>query len=215
MSDDMVGYYAQRATEYERIYARPERQRDIQQLRLLCGTMFQGLEVLEVSCGTGYWTEAIAPAAVSVMACDINEAVLEIARGKDWGSSRVEFRQADSFALPDFGRAFSGGFSGFWWSHVPREKLLSFLAGFHARLDRGALVTFIDNRYVEGNSTAICRTDSNGNTFQRRELDDGSKFEVLKNFPSKEELEATVGSVSVSADIHLLDYYWILSYRTK
>jgi demethylmenaquinone methyltransferase/2-methoxy-6-polyprenyl-1,4-benzoquinol methylase len=215
MKDDMVGYYARRAAEYERVYAKPERQSDIREFRQLLSTLFLGRDLIEVSCGTGYWTEVIAPGARSVTACDINEAVLAIARAKDWSNSRVEFHRADSYALPDFGRTFSGGFSGFWWSHIPKERMSSFLVGFHALLAKGALVAFVDNRYVEGSSTAICRTDSGGNTFQSRRLDDGSVHEVLKNFPSKGEIEAALGGMAASIDIRFLEYYWLVSYRVK
>ncbi len=215
MESDLAGYYARRAPEYERVYAKPERQGDLRRLRQLLGGIFLGLDVLEVSCGTGYWTEVIAPGAGSVTACDVNESVLELARAKDWGSSRTGFLRADSYALPDLGRRFSGGFSGFWWSHVPRERLSSFLAGFHARLAEGARVAFIDNRYVEGSSTAVCRTDANGNSYQARRLEDGSPFEVLKNFPSRDELEAAVAGAADSVEVTLLEYYWILTYRTR
>lgn len=215
MKSDMVSYYAQRAAEYERIYAKPERQEDILRLRQLLGAMFIGQDVLEVSCGTGYWTEVIGPGARSVTACDINEPVLAIARAKEWGSAQVQFLKADSYALPQLGRAFSGGFSGFWWSHVPRETISSFLAGFHSQLEKGSLVAFADNRFVEGSSTAICRTDSAGNTFQSRKLGDGSVHEILKNFQSPDELQAAVADVADSIEIRLLDYYWLLSYRTK
>lgn len=215
MNDDLVGYYAQRATEYDHVYAKPERQSDIRQLRQLFSTLFSGRDVLEVSCGTGYWTEVMAPGARSVTACDINEAVLAIARAKDWSASQVEFRRADSYALPDFGRTFSGGFSGFWWSHIPKERLISLLVGFHASLAKGALVAFVDNRYVEGSSTTICRTDSGGNTFQSRRLADGSVHEVLKNFPSKGEIEAALGGMAASVNIRFLEYYWLVSYRVE
>jgi len=215
MKSDMVSYYAQRAEEYERIYAKPERQDDILRLKQLLGAMCAGQDVFEISCGTGYWTEVIAPAARSVVACDINEAVLAVARAKEWGEAQVEFLRADSYALPQLNDAYSGGFAGFWWSHIPKEKLPSFLAGFHPRLEKGALVTFIDNRYVEGSSTPIYRTDSAGNSFQSRKLADGSSHEVLKNFPSEDELRAAVADVADSIEISLLEYYWLLSYRTK
>lgn len=215
MKTDMVGYYAKRAREYEQIYAKPERQAAVRRLRDRCAEAFRDHHVLEVSCGTGYWTEAFAPTARSVLACDINPEMLAVARSKDWAGAAVEFIEADSYALPEFGREFSAGFSGFWWSHVPKKKIRSFLDGFHAKVGRGALVTFIDNRFVEGSSTPISRTDAQGDSFQQRRLGDGSLHEVLKNFPSCEELLATVSDVADDADVTTTHYFWILRYRLK
>lgn len=213
MSTEMIAYYAKRAAEHDRIYDLPERQADIQKLRQLCQTQFRDLAVLEVSCGTGYWTQYIAPSARSVTAVDINEEVLAIARSRQPTGTEVEFHLADSYALPDFNGSFSAGFSGFWWSHIPKRRLGDFLAGFHRQLKPGALVVFIDNRYVPGSSTPISRTDENGDSFQLRTLGDGSTHEVLKNFPSPEELKAAVVGSASSIEITVLDYYWILAYR--
>lgn len=215
MKTDMVSYYATRASEYERIYAKPERGPNIQRLRRMLGPLFHGCNVLEISCGTGYWTEVIAPCARAVVATDINEEVLNIARSKNWGPASVEFHQADSCALPDFQRRFDGGFAGFWWSHIPKRRLSDFLAGFHARLEPGALVAFVDNLYVAGSSTPISRVDASGDSFQTRQLSDGSVHEVLKNFPNPTEVESTMHAFADSIAITTLDYFWLLTYRTK
>ncbi|MBW8780875.1 MAG: class I SAM-dependent methyltransferase [Verrucomicrobia bacterium] len=211
----MVDYYAKRAAEHDRIYALPERQNDVRRLQQFCQTRFAGLEVLEISCGTGYWTQFIASSARSIVATDINEEVLAIARGRQSEGAQVEFSRADSYELPDLSRPFAAGFAGFWWSHVPKRRLDAFLAGFHRRLVPGALVAFIDNRYVPGSSTPISRTDESGDSFQLRKLGDGSVHEVLKNFPAPEELKAAIDYRATSVEITLLDYYWILTYRAK
>ena len=212
---EMVGYYAKRATEHDCIYELPERRDDVCKLQQFCRTRFAGHEVLEVSCGTGYWTQFIAESARLVTATDINEEVLAIARNRQPPGAAVEFHQADSYALPDFSRSFSAGFAGFWWSHIPKRRLGDFLTGFYRRLTPGALVVFVDNRYVPGSSTPISRTDENGDTFQLRKLADGSTNEVLKNFQSPEELKTAVGDHASSVEITLLDHYWMLAYRTK
>ncbi len=212
---DMVEYYAKRAAEYERIYTKPERQRDLNQLHAAVASSMRGHDVLETSCGTGFWTETFAPIANSVLACDINEEVLEVARGKNWGSAKVEFVQADSYALPNFKSLFSAAFSGFWWSHIPKLRLTEFLNGLHTKLSPGATVMFMDNRYVEGSSTPISRVDGNGDSFQQRRLSNGSLHEVLKNFPNKDELFATVADIASQTEVTLTDYFWVLSYKTK
>jgi len=211
----MVGYYADRAQEYERIYQKPERQEDLKRLRDFVEHTFDGLEVFEVACGTGYWTEIIARSAASVIATDINEEVLAVARSKSIDSRKVIFRKEDAYVLPGLPQRFTAGFSGFWWSHIPKARIQEFLRGFHSVLSDGARVMFIDNAYVEGSSTPISRTDEHGNTYQIRRLDNGSTHEVLKNFPTESELRTAVGSIADDVRVEFLRYYWTLSYAPK
>ena len=207
----MAGYYADRACEYERIYQKPERQADLQRLRSFVEGAFAGAAVLEAACGTGYWTEILARTAASVVATDINEEVLKIARSKRL-ANRVSFVREDAYALSSASPMFTAGLSVFWWSHIPKAKLGHFLRGFHRALSPGAKVVFIDNVYVEGSSTPISRTDEQGNTYQIRRLDDGSTHEVLKNFPTEPELREAVYESASEAHVEWLRYYWILSY---
>jgi ubiquinone/menaquinone biosynthesis C-methylase UbiE len=213
IESSMVSYYAGRAQEYERIYHKPERQQDLQRLREFVGRTFEASHVFEVACGTGYWTEVLTRTAASVLATDINEEVLAVARTKPIDSRKVIFRQEDAYALTVLPRKFDAGFAGFWWSHIPRARLQSFLAGFHRLLAPGARLVFMDNAYVEGSSTPISRVDDYGDTYQMRRLDDGSQHEVLKNFPSESALRATVDGMGLGVQVEFLQYYWILNYR--
>lgn len=212
---DMISYYGRRASEYEQIYAKVERQEDLRRIRGIVAAAFCGHDVLEVACGTAYWTEAFAAGARSVLACDLSSEVLEIARAKDWGTGSIEFCQADAYALPAFKHQFSAAFSGFWWSHISRSRLVGFLDEFHKKLQRGSKVMFIDNRFVEGISTPIARTNEHGDSFQQRRLVDGSVHEVLKNFPSESDLLSAVSDSVSTAEVLLTDYFWILSYQIK
>jgi ubiquinone/menaquinone biosynthesis C-methylase UbiE len=121
--DKLADYYARRAPEYERFYDKPERQADLSLLRERVARLFAGRRVLEIACGTGYWTAVMAPEAREVMALDVNEEVLALAREKPLPAGKVEFKLADAFALPDLGRRHDGLFAGFWWSHVPRADI--------------------------------------------------------------------------------------------
>jgi SAM-dependent methyltransferase len=211
----MTGYYAKRAAEYERIYAKPERQEDLQRLRDFVERTFAGASVLEVACGTGYWTEVMARTAASVVAADINAEVLAIARAKPIAAGKVTFLEADAYALPKVGGRYSAGLAAFWWSHVPRARLRGFLEGFRGVLGRGSRVVFLDNVYVEGSSTPISRTDENGDTYQMRKLEDGSWHEVLKTFPTEAELRGAVEGLAEEVEVRWLRYYWVLSYVVK
>lgn len=211
----MVQYYADRAKEYEQIYANPERQEDLRRLRDFVARAFAGEHVLELACGTGYWTEILARSAASVLATDINQEVLAIARGKPIDSRKVNFLRTDAYALPIFLARFTAGLAAFWWSHVAKARLRGFLQEFHRALRPGARVVFIDNVYVEGSSTPISAADSSGNTYQLRKLDDGSTHEVLKNFPSANDLRRAVQDLGSEIHIEFLRYYWILDYTVN
>ncbi|MGQ0510237.1 MAG: class I SAM-dependent methyltransferase [Betaproteobacteria bacterium] len=210
---ELAQYYARRASEYERIYAKPERQADLSALRSRIGSMFAGRKVLELACGTGWWTPVIAQSAAQVTALDLNEEVLEIARTKDLPAGRVEFVKGSAFELPDFGRRHDALFAGFWWSHVRLEELDAFLASAVSAVAPGALLAFLDNRYVEGSSTPVSRRDAQGNAFQTRKLADGSSHEVLKNFPETGELVGRALRCGTDAHVDLLEHYWLLSFR--
>jgi len=157
-------YYAQRAAEYEKIFDKPERQADLARMRIDIPAFFKGAQVLEIACGTGYWTPLIAAQAESVLATDYNEETLAIARSKKYPKANVRFEQADAYALPAWRDRFSACYAGFWWSHVPLERLDAFLSGLRKCLAPGARLVFMDNRYVEGSSTPLSRTDAAGNT---------------------------------------------------
>jgi ubiquinone/menaquinone biosynthesis C-methylase UbiE len=215
MSNDlaMARYYAERAKQYERIYAKPERQEDLARLRTFVEHTFTGLNVLEVACGTGYWTEVLARSAASVVATDINEEVLAIARAKSLDPQKVILRREDVYGLARPPRPFNGGLAAFWWSHVPKQRMRPFLRAFHRRFSPGAKVVFIDNAYVEGSSTPLSRRDESGDTYQLRKLDDGSEHEVLKNFPAAADLRAAVAGLATEVRVEFLKYYWTLSYQ--
>jgi len=208
----LSAYYAARAGEYERIYSKPERQADLARLRQLIPSYFVDRAVLEIACGTGYWTQYIAPVARRITAIDINAETLAIAQSKELPAGRVSFEVADVQCLPTRYQGFAGAFAGFWWSHVRRADRRSFLDSLHRALSPGAVVVALDNRYVEGSSTPISHVDADGNSYQRRELADGTTHTVLKNFPSEAELVAEIRGDGTAVEYTALEYYWVLKY---
>jgi demethylmenaquinone methyltransferase/2-methoxy-6-polyprenyl-1,4-benzoquinol methylase len=217
MSGDarLIEYYAKRAHEYERIYAKPERQADLAAVRRLCDQSFAGHRVLEIACGTGYWTQVISHAAKSIVATDINDEVLQIARTKNYGC-HVSFQKADAFAVNGFPQTgFTAGLAAAWWSHLRKSQIERFLLRWHQLFPPGALMVFMDNRFVAGSNTPISRTDDEGNTYQRRQLADGSEHEVLKNFPSEKEIRASLGNSAQEIRWLELPYFWFLTYQLK
>jgi demethylmenaquinone methyltransferase/2-methoxy-6-polyprenyl-1,4-benzoquinol methylase len=211
--EDMRAYYAQRAAYYERVYFKPERQTDLRAMEAWLPTLFAGREVLEIACGTGWWTAPGARDAAAWLATDLNPETMAVARAKTLPAC-VRFATVDAYSMAELGdQTFDAAFTGCWWSHVPLQTLPAWLATLHARLRPGARVVMLDNRYVAPSSTPLCREDEHGNTYQRRSLDDGSVHEVLKNFPTAEQANAMLGPQARYAQWLAWDHYWALSYE--
>lgn len=212
---DMAAYYAERAQEFERIYEKPERREQLDELKRLVRGTLAGRRVLEPACGTGYWTAVAAGTAARVTAFDVNESVLELARAKGLDPGRVEFLLGDAYEPPSFAGRLDAALVAFWWSHVPRKRVSGFLDRLHAALEPNAVVLCLDNTFVPGESTPITRVDGDGNTFQTRRLENGRQFEVLKNYPTEEELCAAISPVADHMEVKWLRHYWVLSYRLR
>lgn len=208
-------YYSKRAREYEKVYEKPERQQELEWLRGRIPRLFTGRTVLEIACGTGYWTQNIAKAAAKVQACDINEAVLEIAREKPIARGKADFFKADAISLEGVPPGCNAAFAGFWWSHVKKSGIKQFVTNLAGRLQPGSLVGILDNQFAQWSSTPLTRTDAEGNTYQMRKLANGDEFEVLKNFPTADELRAAVLPVAREAHLETLQYYWLLVFTLK
>ena len=207
-------YYAARAREYEMIYHRPERQLGLRVLENVLPEMLAGRRVLELACGTGYWTQFLVTKAQSIVAVDATAETLALAAAKEL-PPRVEFRVADAYDLPEELGSFDGAFAGFWWSHVPARSQARFLASLDRRLEPQAKVLLLDNVYVEGSSTPISQRDADGDTYQRRRLADGSEHVVLKNFPSEQDLRNAVERYGDNCQYLRLEYYWMFSYQKR
>jgi SAM-dependent methyltransferase len=207
----MQSYYAARAAEYDRIYLKPERQADLRAIEQWLPPKFTGARVIEVACGTGYWTQFIAPVAARVLALDTAPETISIAKSRV-PAGKVDFLVGDAYALPPSIGQFDAAFAGFWFSHVPTARRREFLLGLAARLEPGARVVFLDNRYVEGSSTPVSARDAEGNTFQARRLGDGSAHQVLKNFPSEAVLLALVAGLGERPVFTTWKYYWAFEY---
>jgi ubiquinone/menaquinone biosynthesis C-methylase UbiE len=209
MSASMQRYYAARASEYERVYARPERQADLRVLEDAVADCLRGRKVLEVACGTGYWTQHIAPVARYVLATDLAGETLEVARSKGLPGETVRFALADAFDLPVADGPFDGAFAGFWWSHLRHGECRAFLESLRPCLSPGATVVLMDNVYVEGSSTPVSRIDAEGNTYQQRRLDNGQTHEVTKNFPAQADLERQVEGFGSNFRYMRLTHFWL------
>ena len=94
------------------------------------------------------------------------------------------------------------------------DRVYEFLSTLNGALDPGAKVVLLDNRFVEGSSSAIAEQDADGNTYQLRTLNDGTTHRVLKNFPSKADLLSLARRAGTDARVAEWQYYWAMEYMT-
>lgn len=210
MNKDLVTYYKDRANEYEKIYALPERQEDLAAATALLKDLFRDKEVFEIACGTGYWTERIAETARSIFATDINQNVIELAEKKKYPANKVTFAVADLFEYRP-PKKYETLFAGFIWSHIPLQDLDRFVRISTNFVAPGGMLVLMDNNYVPESNRPITHRDEWGNTYQARTLDDGSAHLVLKNFPIEEFLWEKWKNTAARVEFYNLKYYWILA----
>jgi len=206
----MENYYSERAPVYEAVYQYPERQKELRLLESYIPKQFKGKKLLEIAAGTGYWTLFLAKEALSILATDATLEPLEELRNKN--IKKVEVKQVDAYCLDDLPTDFDGAFAGLWLSHIPKQRYREFLTGLHSRLKSGAKVIFVDNSILQCERLPISRTDSFGNTYQNRELENGKSYEVLKNFPSEKALVDMTKEIARDQVFIQYENYWLFEY---
>ncbi len=210
----MLDYYASRAPYYDAVYEKPERGRDLAFLKKFLPQQLTGKSTLEVACGTGFWTQYIAPHCPTYTATDAIPEPMAYAQART-GVAHVTFSIADAYALPESLGVFDAAFAGLWFSHIPIGSVSVFLASLHARLRPGARVMLIDNGRSQCVDFPIVETDKMGNTYQRRTLKDGVQHRVLKNFPTENALTQMVSAVSSRVAYRELEHFWMFQYDLK
>jgi len=209
---DLIEYYQKRASSYDNLYHRGERKEVLDEVATIFQKIFSGKEVLEIACGTGYWTERISLTARNIFAVDINDAMLNIAKVRSYAKNNVTFSLGDFYHLK-LDMQFESLFAGFIWSHIPLQELNEFIELMQSYVASTGKLVFIDNNFVEGSSTPIVRTDEFGNTYQERKLEDGEMFTIIKNFPTENFIRERLKDKVKSLNFIKLKYYWILHFQ--
>ncbi len=207
----MRSYYAARAAEYDNVYLKLESQLEFRAIEKWLSPIFAGANVLEVACGTGYWTKFIAPMAANVVALDVTPETINLAKERV-SQEKVQFLVGDAYALPQYDTKFDAAFAGFWFSHVPKQRWREFMCGLYSRLKPEAKVVMLDSLHVDDYNSPIIEHDSEGNTYQRRELSDGTTYRILKNFPSQVELQILAADLDKEVSFTTWQSYWAFTY---
>lgn len=140
-------------------------------------------QVLELACGTGFWTKHLLQISEHVTAADAAPEMLQIAR-EYVGDDRITYQQLDLFQWQP-AETFDLVFFANWLSHVPPEALDGFLNKVHTSLKAGSCIALVDQHAPSEADSAIAKE----NIYAVRPLEDGRKFTIVKAFYNLNELE--------------------------
>lgn len=208
-------YYALLGEALEDKYLEPDMDEDIDDMSIHLGNVLAGHTVLELGCGTGFWTEVAAESAQSVLAVDINASLVDIARERPMTEGKVTFRVGDALDLPEDLGKFSAVLVSFLWSHLNKKEQEQLLATLKKRLGKDVLLVILDDAFVEGFSETIARTDADGTTYQILTTPEGERIEVAKSYQSDSALRKRLGNVAKEIKIERIEFFWILTCRLK
>jgi demethylmenaquinone methyltransferase/2-methoxy-6-polyprenyl-1,4-benzoquinol methylase len=196
---EMLAYYEARAPEYDDWYLRRGRyargpihdaawNAELDAAgRWLDGLPIHG-EIVELAAGTGWWSPLLAVKG-ELSLYDAASAPLDRARERLVAHGlRAHLHVRDAWAEPD--RQVDAVFAGFWLSHVPRDRLPSFLGIVRRWLKPGATFAFIDSRF-DPQASAADHPEPEDDASVRR-LDDGREFTIVKVYYAPLELEAAL-----------------------
>jgi demethylmenaquinone methyltransferase/2-methoxy-6-polyprenyl-1,4-benzoquinol methylase len=195
---EQASYYRARAGEYDDWWFRRARYdhgpdanarwfADAAEVQVALERFDPAGDVLELACGTGLWTQRLAPHATSVTAIDGSPEMLERCRARV-NDPHVSYAHADLFAWePD--RTYDVSFFSFWLSHVPEDRFETFWEKVRRAVGSEGRVFFVDSLRVE-KASAIDHTlpDQDEETMLRR-LADGREYQIVKRFHEPEPLQ--------------------------
>ncbi len=218
---EQIAYYRARASEYDQsmldlgrylsmggsVAGRPG-DADGQEV----ATLLEALEgirpfdtVLELACGTGWWTQWLAQHARRVTAIDAAEEMLALNRQRVTATN-VHHVLADVFLwTPD--RRYDLVFFAFWLSHVPQDRFAAFWRMTADALAPEGRVFFIDEL-----GTAESRGMEKRLVGESviREVEDGRQFRAIKVFHEPAELEAKLRALGWNIEVRPAGrrFYW-------
>jgi 2-polyprenyl-3-methyl-5-hydroxy-6-metoxy-1,4-benzoquinol methylase len=184
-----VDYYRHRADEYD-MTAYGDLVAARARIARLVAEMAPFGTVLEIACGTGLWTEALAPVAERVTAIDAAPEAVTIARDRV-RADNVSFEVADVFSWKTAAR-FDVIFFSAWLSHVPQSRFERFWQLLRGLLAEGGRVLFIDEHVEERSKEHYL---PGGDEIVERELQDGSRYRIVKNFVDPDQLERRLRAI--------------------
>ena len=162
--------------------------------------------VLEMACGTGIWTQELVKMSDQVTALDASPEMIKINQAKVQ-SDKVRYEQVDLFSWQPQ-QQYDMVFFGFWISHVPDDKLSAFLTTVNRVLKTGGRLFFIDS-FKTSTGTSKLQSVDTVNDIQKRVLNDGRKFEIIKIYYDPETLTQVLQKHGFDTTVQKTSNYFI------
>ncbi len=216
---EQIAYYRARAPEYDEWFQRTGMydlgpvtndlwRRDVEQVEGALDAFAPTGRVLELACGTGWWTHAVARHASSLTCVDASPEVIERARLR---APDARFVVADLFTWePD--QRYDVVFFSFWLSHVPADQLKAFWSMVDRALEPGGRVFFMDNlnkpiAAVDG-AAEFLQKDDRPDGIITRKLNDGREFRAVKIYYQPDELVARLDGLGWDVQVHSTEAFF-------
>jgi ubiquinone/menaquinone biosynthesis C-methylase UbiE len=213
--EEMKGYYAARAAEYDEVYAgaglapvdRAVFLADVDAATLWLDRLPLRGEIVELAAGTGWWSPLLAQKG-ELWLYDTSEEALERARQRLLAHGlRAHIHVRDAWAEPD--RTVDTVFAGFWLSHVRSVQLHEFLKLVRRWLKPGGAFAFIDEQPSLDMTPAADER-------QTRTLNDGRQFTITKVYRTAEQLAAALRAADFDAvKVEPTSRHFVLGYATR
>ncbi len=216
IEDQTLEYYQRRAPEYDKIYFRdnPDRQAELAAMYAASRTALDGRRVLDLACGTGFWTKVVSERAKAMIGLDINPGTLAQAKRKHF-SCPVWLIRGDFFHLPFRPRVCDSLLATYVISHVKREDLHRLRDDVLRLIKPGSPAFFCDNNPATEMQPEIIWDDNRVNSYKRRRLENGETYLILKNYFERDELAELFASWGDIQRLNYNTYYWSATVRTK
>ena len=219
--DQQMAYYRARSPEYDQWWLRAGKydrgprfhrrwDEETSQVRAALDDFGARGRVLEIACGTGWWTPQLAAAADEVTVIDASSEMLARCRARmaDAGrdAAKLEYLQSDIWNwVPE--RRYQAVFFGFWLSHVPEARFDSFWNLVDGALLPGGRVFFVDSADPAGSSRAGAPAE--GPETELRELNDGRRFEIVKRYFDPGWLERRLAGIGWDFEVRRTDRFFV------
>lgn len=213
--DRTIEYYQKRAAEYEKVYFRdnPERQVELAALYALSQETLANRKVLDIACGTGFWTRIVADKAESMIGLDINPATLTIALAKKY-SCPAEFILGDIFHLPVLPQECDAVLATYILSHIKRQDIEPLGGLLRAVVPSGSPIFLCDNNLICEMIPDLIWDEQHIDSYKLRRLENGEEFLILKNYFEKDELVSRLETWGRITEIVYKEYYWAVTLTT-